>query len=87
MKDAWMMGLGFFMSSKDLVFPVNAEQEQETFTWSLLWLSANKSSDSIFKPLNGDCVCILRPGISLPMPFSKEHRKKNLINLSPSSPR
>lgn len=50
--------------------------------WSLLCLRANKSSDLIFKPLNGECVCILRPRISLPVPISEEHRKQNLTPLS-----
>lgn len=55
--------------------------------WSLLCLIANKSSDLIFKPLNGDCVRILRPWISLPVPFSEEHRQKNLTNVSLFAPR
>lgn len=66
MKGAWMMGLGFFVSSKDLVFPINAMQELETSMWSLLCLMANKSSGFIIKPLNCDCVCILRPWITCP---------------------
>lgn len=82
-----MMGLGFFVSSKDLVFPVNSAQEQETSMWSLLCLRANKSSDFIFKPLNGDWGCILRLWISQPGPLSEEHRKQNLINPSAPSPR
>lgn len=56
MKDAWMMGLGFFVSSKDLVFPVNAAQEQETCMWSLSCLRANGSSDFISAPFHGDRV-------------------------------
>ena len=55
--------------------------------WSLLCLIANKSSALIFKPLNSDCVCILRPWIRLPRPFSGEHRTQDLIALSPSAPR
>lgn len=65
-KDAWMKGVGFFMSSKDLVCPINTRQEYEKPMWSLLCLIANKSSDFIFKSLSSDCGCILRPWIRLP---------------------
>lgn len=80
------MGLGVFMSSKDLAFPVNAAQEQETCMWSLSCLWANEVQTSSLCHYKAT-IFTLKPWTSPPMSPSKEHRKWKPITLSPSCPR